>query len=193
MERSSMSTRDCCRRLPALLAGSLAATLIAANADETPIGLGRPVATGAMNSMEASIFPDGTGLPPGHGSAPQGQVIYERRCAHCHGERGRGGSAEELAGAAHDLRSSTPDKTIGSYWPYATTIFDFIRRSMPLDAPRSLSDDEVYAVTAYLLHINGIIAADQSLDAGSLPQVRMPNRDGFIAIDVAPPSSNGIR
>ena len=95
--------------------------------------------------------------------------------------KGSGGSAKELAGGA-PLNGPHPDQTVGNYWPYATTLFDFVRRSMPLHAPRSLSDDQVYAVTAYVLHINGLIGEDVEMNARTLPDVRMPNRDGFIRI-----------
>ncbi len=149
----------------------------------TPEGprLGRPAAAEAIAEWNLNVFPDGTGLPPGSGTAVEGKPIYERRCAACHGAEGGGGSADELAGG-NGLTSAHADKTIGTYWPYATTVFDFIRRAMPLDAPRSLSDGEVYAVTAYLLHINGIIGAGDPMNANSLPRVMMPNRDGFIRL-----------
>ncbi len=115
----------------------------------------------------------------------QGENIYQRTCAACHGAKGQGASAEELAGGQNSLTDDPPDKTIGRYWPYATTLFDFVQRSMPLDAPRSLSTDQVYAVTAYLLYLNGVIAGDQIVDAASLARIRMPNRDGFIRFDAA--------
>jgi len=133
------------------------------------------------------IFPDGRGLPRGRGTVRLGQVIYAQRCLACHGVAGRGGAGGELAGGHRDLTRQQPDLTLGTYWPYAPPIFDFIRRSMPMDAPRSLSDDEVYAVTAYLLHLNGLLSENAELDAAALANVRMPNRDGFIGIDAAFP------
>jgi len=144
--------------------------------------LGRTLSPQEIDSIGINVFPDGSGLPPGGGTAAQGQAVYEGKCASCHGPKGLGGSAEELAGGQHSLTSDAPDKTVGIYWPYATTIFDFVRRSMPLDAPRSLSDDEVYAVTAYLLFLNGIIDRDREMNAQSLPKLEMPNRHGFISI-----------
>jgi cytochrome c len=146
-------------------------------------GLGQAVSAAEIATININVFPSGAGLPLGRGTVATGQALYEARCASCHGLRGSGGSADELAGGAHGLRGNPPDKTIGTYWPYATTLFDYIRRSMPPAAPRSLSDDEVYAVTAYLLSLNGIIGAGDALDAASLARIRMPNRDGFIPVD----------
>jgi cytochrome c len=145
--------------------------------------LGKPATEADIAAWNLSIYPDGTGLPAGQGTAAQGKDLFAQRCAACHGEEGIGGTADELAGGTSPLDSEYPDKNIGMYWPYATTLFDFIRRAMPMDKPESLSDDEVYALTAYLLHRNGIIGEDEEMNAQSLPQVRMPNRDGFIWID----------
>lgn len=142
--------------------------------------LGQPLEPAAISALDITVFPDGTGLPPGNGTAVEGKAVYDVRCAACHGPNGSGGSAEELAGGRNPLTSAEPDKTIGTYWPYASTVFDFIRRSMPLDAPRSLGNDEVYAVTAYLLHANGIIGERDRLDAATLPKIRMPNAAGFV-------------
>lgn len=144
--------------------------------------LGRLLTLDEIAAISIHVFPDGSGLPPGRGSVAQGATIYRQRCAACHGPEGQGVSADELAGATNSLTDDPPDKTIGTYWPYATTLFDYVRRSMPLDAPRSLSADEVYAVTAYLLFLNGILDEDKVLDAASLSKVRMPNRDGFIPV-----------
>ncbi|WP_366937712.1 cytochrome c [Methyloversatilis sp.] len=121
--------------------------------------------------------------PPGRGTASEGAALFARHCAACHGKDARGGSAEELAGATRPLNTPAADKTVGSYWPYATTLFDFIRRAKPMAAPGTLNADEVYALSAWLLHINGVIAADAVMDARTLPAVRMPNRDGFIRIE----------
>lgn len=141
----------------------------------------------AANSAEIAawsigVFPDGTGLPEGSGSVIEGKAVYNQHCRVCHGPKGQGGSAEELAGAEHGLIEDEPDKTIGTYWPYATTLFDFTRRSMPLNAPGSLNDNEVYAVTAYLLYLNGIIEKKQVMDAARLTRIIMPNRNGFLVI-----------
>ena len=148
--------------------------------------LGQPVTATEVARWNGDVFPDGRGLPPGRGLAPAGEVLFRPHCQICHGASGRGASAEELAGSSEPLTSETPDKTIGSYWPYATTLFDFIRRAKPMGAPGSLSADEVYAISAYLLQINGVIDAAQEMNAGTLPAVRMPNRDGFIGVDATP-------
>ncbi len=129
--------------------------------------------------MDVSVGPDGTGLPPGSGTPKQGAEVYTTKCIACHGPEGANGVNDRLVGGQGSLKSAAPVKTIGSYWPYATTVFDYVRRAMPYPAPHSLSDAEVYAVTAYLLHLNGIIGADDVMDATSLPKVKMPNRSGF--------------
>jgi cytochrome c len=116
-------------------------------ARETP-GLGVPLSAAEIAAIDISIFPDGAGLPPGTGHVSDGQAPYEAKGASCHGSKGAGGTADELAGGEHGLRGDPPDKVIGTYWPYATTLFDYIRRSMPIGAPRSLTDEQVYAVTA---------------------------------------------
>jgi cytochrome c len=145
--------------------------------------LGTPASAEAIAAWNMNVFPDGRGLPPGKGDALAGKTVYERHCAACHGVKGGGGSGGELAGGAHGLKDPNPDKTVGSYWPYATTLFDFTRRAMPLDAPGSLSEDEVYAVSAYLLYLDGIIAERAEMNAMTLPQVKMPNRAGFVRVD----------
>lgn len=142
--------------------------------------LGRPATQQDITARDISIPPDGEGLPTGSGGAQAGMVIYSQKCASCHAADGKGKPADALVGGMGSLDSAKPVKTVGSFWPYATTLFDYIRRTMPLNAPMSLTDDEVYAVTAYLLAMNGIVSRNQTLDAESLPAVRMPNRDGFI-------------
>jgi cytochrome c len=149
--------------------------------------LGKPASPDEMARSDLSVYPDGRGLPPGRGTVGAGSLVYAQRCLACHGERGTGGSGGHLVGRG-PLTGPEADRTIGSYWPYATTVFDFIRRSMPMDAPGSLSADEIYALTAYLLHENGIVAADAVMDRRSLPRVRMPNRDGFFGVDAPGPA-----
>lgn len=148
--------------------------------------LGQPVSAVDVARWNGDVFPDGRGLPPGRGLAADGEALFRLHCQICHGAAGRGASAEELAGSSEPLTSETPDKTIGSYWPYATTLFDFIRRAKPMGAPGSLTADEVYALSAYLLSINGVIDAAQEMNARTLPAVRMPNRDGFVGVDASP-------
>lgn len=163
------------------LTGSVYAADDQGNVAEGP-RLGQPATPAEVAAMAVNIFPDGKGLPDGNGSVTQGAGLYQTKCIVCHGAGGLGGSAEPLAGAEMSLTSKWPQKTIGTLWPYATTLFDFVRRSMPMTAPGTLSDDETYALTAYLLYLNGIVAEDAVLDKENLAQVKMPNVDGFINI-----------
>ena len=147
---------------------------------ETP-NLGTPIDEAAIAAWDISILPDGTGLPKGSGTPAQGAVIFAEKCAACHGNNGKGGgpaaalvSDQKLAGI------SAAQKTIKNFWPYSTTIFDFIRRAMPFQMPRSLTDDEVYALTAYILAENKLIGGSDMMNAQTLPKVQMPNRDNFI-------------
>lgn len=169
-----------------MLAMSIALTqafpATAADASARP-RLGHPLTPEQAQRQALNVFPDGRGLPAGRGNAVDGQPLFQQKCALCHGDAGRGATAEELAGGEAPLASQSPDKTIGLYWPYATTIFDFVRRAMPLNAPGSLSADEVYALTAYLLFENRLIGQHDEINATTLPRVRMPNRDGFVGID----------
>jgi cytochrome c len=153
-----------------------------AGAGEVPEGpeLGRPATAAEIAALDTDVMPDGRGLPPGSGSVAAGRELYARHCQRCHGENGLGDSGDQLAGATMGLTSEWPEKTIGNFWPYAPKLFDFIRRSMPMETPGSLTDDEVYALTAWLLHLNDIVPADAVMDARSLARVQMPNRDGFI-------------
>lgn len=164
----------------AILVSTLIGTKLFAGDLLTGPKLGRPASPEQIARWQISVMPDGSGLPAGQGSVEQGKIIYVEQCQSCHGPEGQGASADQLAGASMALTDAWPEKTIGTYWPYATTLFDFNRRSMPMQAPGSLSNDEVYAVTAYLLYLNGIIAEKAILNALSLANIRMPNRDGFI-------------
>jgi mono/diheme cytochrome c family protein len=149
---------------------------------------GRPVTQADIAAWDISIGPDGAGLPPGQGTAAQGEIVFAAKCQACHGEKGAGGPNDRLVGGAGTIAlDKTPVKTVGSYWPYATTLFDYVRRAMPWDRPKSLTDEEVYAVAAYVLYLNGVIKQDDVLDAQSLPKVKMPNRDGFTAFPRWPP------
>ncbi|MBS3952791.1 MAG: cytochrome c [Methylomicrobium sp.] len=154
---------------------------VAVIAESSP-DLGEIATVDFLEQGRYDVFPDGEGLPQGSGNATQGEAVYNQHCQTCHGLKGEGGSAEELAGAMHGLTDNPPDKTIGTYWPYATTLFDFIRRSMPLSAPGSLTDDQLYAVTAYLLYINHIIKNEDEISAKTLPRITMPNHEGFINV-----------
>ncbi|MBS0251060.1 MAG: c-type cytochrome [Proteobacteria bacterium] len=149
--------------------------------------LGKPMTAAEVTAWNRTIFPDGRGLPPGHGTAEEGRILYAEKCARCHGAHGEGATAEDLIGAPTPPTREDPNKTIGAYWPFATTIFDFISRSMPPAAPGSLSADETYAITAYLLAANNVISQDDDMNDKTLPKVEMPNRNGFIWIDVKKP------
>jgi cytochrome c len=143
-------------------------------------GLGRGVSPEEIRRHDALIPPGGEGLPAGSGTAEKGKAIYAAQCARCHGATGREGPEDVLVGGIGSLATPKPEKTVGSYWPYATTLWDYLNRAMPFDRPGVLSADDVYSVTAYVLQLNGIVSATDVLDANSLPKIRMPNRDGFV-------------
>ncbi len=145
-----------------------------------PPALGTAVSAMDVARMDISIPPSGAGLPAGSGTARLGLQVYEQKCLACHGAKGVGKPADALAGGIGSLASKAPLRTVGSYWPYATTVFDYVRRAMPLADPLSLGNDEVYAVSAYVLFLNGLIGEDFPLNAQTLPQVKMPNRNGFV-------------
>lgn len=150
------------------------------------LGLGTPVTESQLAAWNIDIDPDGRGLPPGSGTVSAGQTLYETRCIACHGAGGEKGIADRLVGGQGSLATKAPVRTIGSFWPHATTLYDYIHRAMPFDSPQSLSANDTYAVTAYLLHLNGLLPANGKLDAKSLPRVVMPNRQGFNASDEKP-------
>lgn len=159
----------------------LALAGVAGVASAEPTGLGRPAARSEIARAAISVAPDGTGLPAGRGSAMTGRAVYEAKCAACHGAKGEGNPAfPRLVGGIGSLATSQPIGTIGSYWPYATTVWDYINRAMPYQEAGTMSADEVYGVTAYLLYLNGIIGQDTELNRQSLPKVEMPNRAGFV-------------
>ena len=144
-------------------------------------GFGKPVTEAEIAAWDISIMPDGSGLPPGSGTPEQGAPIFAAKCAACHGENAKGGVNAALVGGGPLTNGIETTKTIANFWPYATTLFDFTRRAMPWQQPRTLTDDEVYALTAYILALNTIIPENAVMNAETLPKVRMPNRDGFIA------------
>jgi S-disulfanyl-L-cysteine oxidoreductase SoxD len=160
-------------------ASLLLATTASLSLAETP-HLGKPLNEAAIANWDISILPDGTGLPKGSGTSAQGAVVFAEKCSACHGDNAKGGAAAALVDDRKLAGISASQKTIKNFWPYATTIFDFIRRAMPFTAPRSLSDDEVYALTAYILAGNKLIDANDTMNAETLPKVKMPNRDNFI-------------
>ena len=174
-------------RLAALAPVALLAACVAVAAPQ----LGQEATPEEVADWDISIPPDGRGLPPGRGDVGQGASVYAEKCETCHGESGSGGLGGALAGGVGSLASESPTKTVNSYWPYATTLFDYIRRAMPLQAPQSLTSEEIYAVSAYILSLDGIVAEDAVLDAASLPEVRMRNRDGFVSYWPPEPSSGG--
>jgi cytochrome c len=151
-----------------------------------PLGLGRPATEAEIRGWDIDIGPDGQGLPAGSGSVAAGRALYAARCAACHGDSGQGATAPRLVGGVGSLASKSPVRTVGSFWPYAPTVFDYVYRSMPFDKPMSLTAVEVYGLTAFLLHANGLLAADAVMDARSLPLVKMPNRDGFMPASAEP-------
>jgi mono/diheme cytochrome c family protein len=160
-------------------AAALALALVTTARAETP-GLGQKITESDIAAWDISILPDGTGLPPGSGTALKGAPIFAQKCAACHGENGKGGpNGAAMAGAPPPKAIDSP-KTVGNFWGYSTTVFDFIRRAMPFQAPRTLSNDEVYALVAYILSLNKIIGETDVMNADTLAKVKMPNRDNFI-------------
>ena len=160
----------------ALIAASVSGTVAAAAKD---FGIGKTATPAEIAGWNIDIAPNGAGLPPGHGSVSDGARVYADKCAACHGADGLGKPMPALAGGAGTMGSAKPDKTVGSFWPYATTLYDYIHRAMPFNAPQSLSPDEVYAVSAYVLYLNHLVPEAAVLDAKSLPGVAMPERDKF--------------
>jgi len=155
-------------------------TLAALSAQSPHYRVGRTPTAEEIRRWDIGIAPDGTGLPPGSGTAAAAKEIYTNRCAKCHGSEGQGRDSVPLAGGQGTLNGPNPLKTVGSYWPYATTIWDYINRAMPFDRPGTLTHDQVYSLTAYLLFRNGIVSETTVVDAASLPKIQMPNRNGFV-------------
>ena len=145
---------------------------------QTP-NLGKPIDPAEIAGWNINVLPDGSGLPSGSGTSERGTVVYAQKCLMCHGPNGKGGPNAALVGGG-PLKDMESAKTIANFWPYATTIFDYIRRAMPWQQPNSLTNDEVYALTAYILALNKLIGENDTMDAKTLPKVKMPNRDGFI-------------
>jgi S-disulfanyl-L-cysteine oxidoreductase SoxD len=144
-------------------------------------GLGRPATSEEIAGWNIDVAPDGVGLPEGHGSVGEGHVLFDDKCAACHGAHGEGKPMDRLVGGFGTVFDAKSQRTVGSYWPYATTLFDFVRRAMPFDAPQSLTPDQVYAVCAYVLYLNGLVPETAVLDPRTLPKVEMPNRSHFVS------------
>lgn len=165
------------------MAGGAMAQSNQAEGQEDRFDLGSTPSEELVRAWNIDISPDGDNLPEGSGSVMMGKRVYQQRCMACHGERGRSAAMDLLVGGRGSLDTEDPVKTVGSYWPYATTLYDYIHRAMPFNAPQSLSAEQVYAVTAYVLYLNGIVSEDAVMDKDSLPKVRMPNRGGFKQTD----------
>jgi cytochrome c len=158
----------------AALAGSASAQA------QSPYGIGRPATPAEIAGWNIDIDRYGNNLPPGSGTVGHGRELFDQQCAACHGAKGEGGVGDRLVGGQGTLATPKPVRTVGSYWPYAPTLFDYIRRAMPLNAPQSLSNEDVYAVSAYILNLNGLLPADAALDARTLSAIQMPNRAMFV-------------
>ena len=174
-------------RVP-LLRAVLGAGLVLGGAAQAQAlyGIGQAATPEQIAAWNIDVGPDGRNLPLGSASVAHGRELFASRCASCHGANGEGGLGDRLVGGQGSLASANPVKTVGSYWPYATTLFDYIRRAMPLNAPQSLADDEVYAVTGFVLYLNGLVAENTPIDARLITTLQMPNRDGFIGEDPRP-------
>jgi len=157
-----------------------AAVLFAIGAAAQTLGVGRAPTSEEIRAIDIEVLPDGRGLPSGSGTVDAGKTIYASRCVTCHGATGKEGPQDVLVVGQGTLASGKPLKTVGSYWPYATTLWDYINRAMPFDHPGTLPPDDVYATTAYLLYLNAIVGERDVMDATTLPRVQMPNRNGFV-------------
>ncbi|MEA3092753.1 MAG: S-disulfanyl-L-cysteine oxidoreductase SoxD [Caballeronia sp.] len=172
----------------AALAAACAFGLFSSAALADSPNLGKVITPEEVAPWDISISPDGAGLPPGSGTPKQGEAVYASKCLACHGEKGVGKPNDALVGGIGSLAGDKPAmKTVGSFWPYATTIFDYVRRSMPYNESKTLTNDELYAVAAYILQLNGVIGENDTMNAETLPKVRMPNRDGFVTFVPAKP------
>jgi S-disulfanyl-L-cysteine oxidoreductase SoxD len=152
------------------------------NADaQQRYGFGQPATPASIAAWNIDVAPDGRNLPAGSATIARGKAVYDDHCVACHGAQGEGGLGDRLVGGQGTLASASPVKTVGSYWPYATTLFDYVRRAMPFNAPHTLTDEEVYAATGYVLFLNGLVPKDATIDANLVRNVTMPNRAGFVS------------
>lgn len=149
--------------------------------------IGKPASDDKIKAVDITVFPDGRGLPAGSGTAAKGKGIFKEKCAVCHNDQGQGreGQYPALVGGIGSIKTPKPVKTVGSYWPYATTVFDYIRRAMPYDQPGTLQADEIYSLVGFVLNLNGIVGENDEINKDTLPKVKMPNRDGFV-LDARP-------
>lgn len=180
MQRSSFNMPPRSTFAAVVCAWCLVNVAVLARASSQGYGLGRPATADEIRRLDVLIPPSGAGLPAGSGTAETGKAVYAAQCARCHGATGREGPEDVLVGGIGSLGTARPLKTVGSYWPYATTLWDYVNRAMPFDRPGVLPPDDVYAVVAYMLQLNGIISTTDVVDQTTLPKVRMPNRDGFV-------------
>ena len=172
----------------AALAAACALGLFSSVALAQSPNLGKVITPEEVAPWDISVSPDGAGLPPGSGTPKQGEAVYASKCLACHGEKGAGKPNDALVGGIGSLAGDKPAlKTVGSFWPYATTIFDYVRRAMPYNESKTLTNDELYAVVAYILQLNSIVGENDTMNAQTLPKVRMPNRDGFVTFVPAKP------
>jgi cytochrome c len=171
-----MPTRELCIAMLVLVGLAGAAPAQAQNT----LGIGRPATPAEIAGWNIDIDRYGNNLPPGSGTVSHGHEVFDQQCAACHGAKGEGGVGDRLVGGQGTLATEKPVRTVGSYWPYAPTLFDYIRRAMPQNAPQSLSNEDVYAVSAYILHLNGLLPAEATLDARTLSAIQMPNRAMFV-------------
>jgi len=180
--RRHVTYRTCARAVCVFVCIAMCAAVAAvARAQSPTYGVGRTPSAADLKRIDIDILPDGRGLPPGSGTAAAGKQVYAQRCATCHGPTGKEGPQDILVGGKGTLAAAKPLKTVGSYWPYATTLWDYIFRAMPFDHPGTLSDNDVYALTAYVLYLNDIVREDTVVSQSTLATIEMPNRNGFVA------------
>ncbi|MFI5413284.1 MAG: c-type cytochrome [Candidatus Lutacidiplasmatales archaeon] len=166
--------------MPALLV--VAMFLIPSCATAQNARIGKPATEAQIHAIDLTVFPSGAGLPVGKGTAAKGRDIFKDKCAVCHNDKGEGRENQypALVGGIGTINTPKPVRTVGSYWPYATTIFDYVRRAMPYDHPGSLATDESYSAVAFILNLNGIIGENDEMNEKTLPQVKMPNAGNFV-------------